>query len=193
MNDDQSYLITGNARVAGLQTDLHMTDKQYQICNTVIFVYVVPWNVVLKSQQHSRPYIVSELPSNLLFRKIGARFILPTTVVLWGIVATLQGQQLGTPYFTISPYLPLLQVLWHRTQVWLLSGRFLGWSKVPWPQESFSICLVSIHERNCPAGRLSHHECLFWRQLSLHWFNRIAIISSSAGVRYEISSQMFWL
>ena len=105
MNHNQSHLITGNARVAGLQTDLHMTDKQYQICNTVIFVYVVHWNVVLKPQQHSRPHIASEFPSNLLFRKIGARLILPTTVILWGIVAILQGQQLGKPHSMISPYM----------------------------------------------------------------------------------------
>jgi len=65
----------GNARVAGLQKDLHLTDKQYQICNTIIIV----------------PYIVAELPSNLLFRKIGARLLFPTSVVLWSITATLQG------------------------------------------------------------------------------------------------------
>ena len=32
---------TGNARVAGLQKDLHLTDKQYQICVTIFFGYVV--------------------------------------------------------------------------------------------------------------------------------------------------------
>lgn len=33
-----SYL--GNARVAGLQADLGLTDRQYQICVTVLYVYV---------------------------------------------------------------------------------------------------------------------------------------------------------
>jgi hypothetical protein len=33
-----SKLHIGNARVAGLQTDLHLTDQQYQICLTVLFV-----------------------------------------------------------------------------------------------------------------------------------------------------------
>ena len=45
MNGDQSHSITGNARIAGLQEDLHLSDKQYQICNTIVFVYVVPWKV----------------------------------------------------------------------------------------------------------------------------------------------------
>jgi hypothetical protein len=30
----------GNARVSGLQKDLHMTDRQYQVCVTVLYVYV---------------------------------------------------------------------------------------------------------------------------------------------------------
>ncbi|KAF8815170.1 MFS general substrate transporter [Phlegmacium glaucopus] len=65
----------GNARVAGLQSDLHLTDKQYQICITVLYV----------------PYIVAELPSNLLLRKIGPRLLLPMLLTLWGLTATLQG------------------------------------------------------------------------------------------------------
>ena len=105
MNSDQSHSITGNARVAGLQRDLQLTDKQYQICNTIIFVYVVPWKVALRSQQHSRPFIASELPSNLLFRKIGARLLLPTAVILWAIMATLQGQRLRKLYIVISPHM----------------------------------------------------------------------------------------
>lgn len=42
----------GNARVAGLQTDLGMSNKQYCIALTVTYV----------------PYIVSELPSNLVLK-----------------------------------------------------------------------------------------------------------------------------
>ncbi|KAF8817612.1 MFS general substrate transporter [Phlegmacium glaucopus] len=65
----------GNARVAGLQSDLHLTDKQYQICISVLYV----------------PYIISELPSNLLLRKIGPRLLLPSLLTIWGIMVTLQG------------------------------------------------------------------------------------------------------
>ena len=42
--------------------------------------------------QHSSPFIAAELPSNLLFKKIGARVLLPMSVILWAVVATLQGQ-----------------------------------------------------------------------------------------------------
>jgi MFS family permease len=65
----------GNARVAGLQKDLNLTDTQYQICVTVLYV----------------PYIVAELPSNLLLRKIGASVLMPTLLTIWGIMVTLQG------------------------------------------------------------------------------------------------------
>ncbi|KIM38324.1 hypothetical protein M413DRAFT_30170 [Hebeloma cylindrosporum] len=65
----------GNARVAGLQQDLKMTDAQYQICLTVLFV----------------PYIASELPSNLILRKIGPSILMPTLLTVWGIIVTLQG------------------------------------------------------------------------------------------------------
>ncbi|KAJ3899635.1 major facilitator superfamily domain-containing protein [Lentinula edodes] len=64
-----------NARVAGLQTDLKMTNKEYSIALTVTYV----------------PYIVAELPSNLLLKAVGPNLMLPTMLTLWGIVTTLQG------------------------------------------------------------------------------------------------------
>ncbi|PAV17561.1 MFS general substrate transporter [Pyrrhoderma noxium] len=70
----------GNARVAGLQKDLKLTDDQYQICITALYV----------------PYIVSELPANLLLRKIGPNILMPTILIFWGLVTALQG--------TISSY-----------------------------------------------------------------------------------------
>ncbi|KAF8185966.1 MFS general substrate transporter [Pholiota molesta] len=65
----------GNARVAGLQKDLHLTDIQYQICVTVLYV----------------PYIAAELPANLLLRRIGPRLLMPTLLTIWGVMVTLQG------------------------------------------------------------------------------------------------------
>jgi len=90
----------GNARVAGLQQDLNMTNTQYSISLTVTYV----------------PYIVAELPSNLMLKvrveafflmqrhidirthtrtrvhqAVGPNLMLPTLMTLWGIVATLQG------------------------------------------------------------------------------------------------------
>ncbi|EEH21202.2 hypothetical protein PABG_03433 [Paracoccidioides brasiliensis Pb03] len=66
----------GNARVAGLQKDLGINDTQYQTAITVTYV----------------PYIVAELPSNLVIKKIGPRILLPALCLFWGIVTTLQSQ-----------------------------------------------------------------------------------------------------
>ncbi|CAL1707479.1 unnamed protein product [Somion occarium] len=65
----------GNARVAGLQKGLHLTDHQYQVAVTVTFV----------------PYIMAELPANLLLRKVGPSLLMPLLLVIWGIIVTLQG------------------------------------------------------------------------------------------------------
>ncbi|CAE6353816.1 unnamed protein product [Rhizoctonia solani] len=65
----------GNARVAGLQKDLGMTNKQYSTVLTITYV----------------PYIACELPSNLLLKKIGPHRLLPGIVFIWGLVTALQG------------------------------------------------------------------------------------------------------
>ncbi|KAL2870537.1 putative MFS transporter [Aspergillus lucknowensis] len=64
----------GNARVAGLDTDLNLSDYQYKIAITVTYV----------------PYIAAELPSNLILKKIGPRILLPTLCTAWGLVTILQ-------------------------------------------------------------------------------------------------------
>ncbi|KAJ7611778.1 major facilitator superfamily domain-containing protein [Roridomyces roridus] len=65
----------GNAKVAGLLTELHMTPKQYSIALTVTYV----------------PYIVVELPANLLLKRIGPNVMLPSMITLWGVVTACQG------------------------------------------------------------------------------------------------------
>ncbi|EJT96563.1 MFS general substrate transporter [Dacryopinax primogenitus] len=65
----------GNARVAGLQADLKLTDFQYQLAIT--FTYV--------------PYVVAELPSNLLLKIVGPQILLPTIVTIWGVITLCQG------------------------------------------------------------------------------------------------------
>ncbi|KAJ7060138.1 major facilitator superfamily domain-containing protein [Mycena amicta] len=65
----------GNAKVAGLMKDLKLTPQQYSIALTVTYV----------------PYIVAELPSNLLLKIIGPHLMLPTMLTLWGVVTTCQG------------------------------------------------------------------------------------------------------
>ncbi|KAF9038139.1 MFS general substrate transporter [Panaeolus papilionaceus] len=65
----------GNARIAGLQANLHLTDHRYQICVAILYV----------------PYMLSELPSNLILRKVGPHLLLPAVVTAWGIVVIFQG------------------------------------------------------------------------------------------------------
>ncbi|KAF9479974.1 MFS general substrate transporter [Pholiota conissans] len=65
----------GNARVAGLQKGLGITDRQYSICITITYI----------------PYVLSEIPSNLLMRKIGPNIAMPAILTIWGIIVTLQG------------------------------------------------------------------------------------------------------
>ncbi|KAG2143823.1 major facilitator superfamily domain-containing protein [Suillus bovinus] len=64
-----------NARVAGMQTSLKMTNHQYSIALTMTYV----------------PYIAAEFPSNMLLKYVGPRWMLPTMVTIWGLVATMQG------------------------------------------------------------------------------------------------------
>jgi MFS family permease len=76
----------GNARVAGLQTDLKLSDYQYSLALTITYV----------------PYIAIETPAGLVLKHVGANVLLPAMVTLWGLVTTLQG--------LISSYQGLLAV-----------------------------------------------------------------------------------
>ncbi|KIJ69309.1 hypothetical protein HYDPIDRAFT_105905 [Hydnomerulius pinastri MD-312] len=64
-----------NARVAGMQTALKMSNYEYSVALTVTYV----------------PYIAAEFPSNLLLKYVGPDLMLPAMVTLWGLVSTLQG------------------------------------------------------------------------------------------------------
>ncbi|KAF9888629.1 hypothetical protein FE257_008561 [Aspergillus nanangensis] len=66
----------GNARVAGLDKDLNLSDYQYKVAITVTYV----------------PYILAELPSNLILKKVGPRLLLPTLCTVWGLITVLQCQ-----------------------------------------------------------------------------------------------------
>ncbi|KAF8500183.1 MFS general substrate transporter [Russula emetica] len=65
----------GNARVAGLTKSLHMTNDQFSTALTITYI----------------PYILVELPMNLLMKRVGADVMLPIMVILWGIVCACQG------------------------------------------------------------------------------------------------------
>jgi len=52
-----------------------MTDYQYSLALTITYI----------------PYIVVEIPSSLVLKRIGANIFLPTMVILWGLTTALQG------------------------------------------------------------------------------------------------------
>ncbi|OSC96591.1 MFS general substrate transporter [Trametes coccinea BRFM310] len=65
----------GNARIAGLQRQLHMSDDQYSIALTATLI----------------TYTVIDIPSNLAIKTVGPRLMIPTAAILWGMTCTLQG------------------------------------------------------------------------------------------------------
>jgi len=65
----------GNARIAGLQTDLHLKGNEF---NTSLAVFYVP-------------YILIELPSNWILKRMKPNVWLPLLVIVWGIVTTMTG------------------------------------------------------------------------------------------------------
>ncbi|KAK4917612.1 hypothetical protein LTR49_014566 [Elasticomyces elasticus] len=64
-----------NAKLDGLDADLHMTGDQYLTGLTLFFI----------------GYILFEVPWNLVLKRIGPKIWLPSVTLIWGIVATLQG------------------------------------------------------------------------------------------------------
>ncbi|KAK7744055.1 hypothetical protein SLS53_003572 [Cytospora paraplurivora] len=65
----------GNAKIEGLQEDLHMLPYQYNWCLTAFFF----------------TYAAFEVPSNLLLKKLRPSRWLPVIMVAWGTVMTLMG------------------------------------------------------------------------------------------------------
>lgn len=65
----------GNAKLFGLERDLGLVGSQYNIAVAVLFV----------------PYVLVEVPSNLLLKRFTPSQWLATLAFLWGIVSTLMG------------------------------------------------------------------------------------------------------
>ncbi|KAI0670626.1 MFS general substrate transporter [Trametes maxima] len=65
----------GNARVAGFQDQLGITDEQFSFALTITII----------------PYTLINFPTNALQKLIGPRLLLPSMVVLWGTVCAFQG------------------------------------------------------------------------------------------------------
>ncbi|CAG8960098.1 hypothetical protein HYFRA_00010576 [Hymenoscyphus fraxineus] len=65
----------GNAKTYGLEKDLEMNDHQYDVGLTVYYA----------------TYIASEIPSNLILKKVSPKVWLPALTVMWGIVCMCLG------------------------------------------------------------------------------------------------------
>ncbi|KAG6552270.1 hypothetical protein Mapa_006121 [Marchantia paleacea] len=65
----------GNAKIAGLVPDLHMTDQQYLWTLTAFFF----------------PYAFFEVPSNILLKRLKPSVWIPTIMMAWGTCMTLMG------------------------------------------------------------------------------------------------------
>ncbi|KAK1235573.1 hypothetical protein PQX77_001194 [Marasmius sp. AFHP31] len=65
----------GNARIAGLEADTHLRGNQF---NAILAVFYAS-------------YLLIELPSNWVLKRMGANRWLPLIVCAWGVVTTLTG------------------------------------------------------------------------------------------------------
>ncbi|GAA6020852.1 hypothetical protein JCM10207_001681 [Rhodosporidiobolus poonsookiae] len=65
----------GQARLDGLEADLGLKGNQYQVALLVFFV----------------GYVITEIPSNVLLKRIKPSRFIPGVMILWGIIMTLMG------------------------------------------------------------------------------------------------------
>ncbi|CAO1637823.1 unnamed protein product [Sympodiomycopsis kandeliae] len=65
----------GNARIAGMEKDLGLKGLQFNTALAVFYIF----------------YILAEVPSNLVLKRIGANIWLPSIIIAWGIITTLTG------------------------------------------------------------------------------------------------------
>ena len=59
---------------------------------------ITSWPNSFLLYDNHRPYIVAELPANLLLRKVGPKILMPTLLTIWGIMVTLQGKSFFFPF-----------------------------------------------------------------------------------------------
>ncbi|KAM5343860.1 hypothetical protein ACJ41O_012397 [Fusarium nematophilum] len=82
----------GNARVAGMNDDLGLTDTEYRLALTVRLLPLpapVPWLTVLSPSMFFIPYALFEVPSNMILKLMKPSRWIAFLVVVWGIVRLL--------------------------------------------------------------------------------------------------------
>jgi hypothetical protein len=78
----------GNARIAGLQKDLKLTNYQFSVVLTCTYVL----------------FIAAEIPMNLVMKKVGANITIPAMTVLWGVVTAAQGMSVFPTTLRFDPF-----------------------------------------------------------------------------------------
>lgn len=88
----------GNAKTYGLEKDLKMTDHQYDTGLTVYYatyiarqVFLSPSGVTQLEKVANEVLRDSEIPSNLIMKKISPKIWLPALTVMWGLVTMCLG------------------------------------------------------------------------------------------------------
>lgn len=59
------------------------------LCASSVFISMLHRHATIESSLS--PYILAELPSNLILRKIGPTVLMPTLLTAWGLIVILQG------------------------------------------------------------------------------------------------------
>lgn len=80
------YTLVGNAKVAGMNDDLGLSGTQYNIALTIFFV----------------PYVLFEIPSNIVLKLMRPSIWLPSIMLAWGVVLTLMGLVESYPGLVVS-------------------------------------------------------------------------------------------
>ncbi|TBU21809.1 MFS general substrate transporter [Dichomitus squalens] len=65
----------GNAKIAGMVDDLHLTGLKYNLCAAILLI----------------PYALLEVPSNLALKKLGPSRWIPFIMAAWGIIVVAEG------------------------------------------------------------------------------------------------------
>ncbi|EWY80743.1 hypothetical protein FOYG_16671 [Fusarium oxysporum NRRL 32931] len=78
----------GNAKIAGMNGELELTGRQYNIVLTVFFI----------------PYALLEVPSNIILKLTRPSIWLPSIMLAWGIVLTLMGMANGRQTPALSSF-----------------------------------------------------------------------------------------
>jgi MFS family permease len=69
--------VVGNAKVAGLEKDLGMAGFDLNIALTIFYIFVSTWSFAIRTKLTwgKRKYNASDIPSNLLLKHFGSRWL----------------------------------------------------------------------------------------------------------------------